>query len=231
MYSSFLGEGFLNAYKKNRLKNIGRFSSENYKYEKKEIDLYFCFEFVKKFESIFEQDQDIRYKIINEIEIFFNLSSEHLHSLSELQNNFEKISCFNINEGVNTESLLSSMIYNQLNLKENDYIKSWADFLVRRFEVSKKINVNYESHYTQEIKETKSLRLYWLFSLFLTIYYINTKKIKYLNTLLKVNDLVCSVKNNSLFGKIPPQGLVMVISAEVISIRELSKNINGALCS
>jgi len=70
------------------------------------------------------------------------------------------------------------------------------------------------------------VRLYWIFALLLALYYSETKNIKYLNTLLKVNDLLCSL-DNDLMRKIPTQGLVLVLSVEVEGVQLLAKNLEG----
>ena len=99
--------------------------------------------------------------------------------------------------------------------------------LVQRFEVTKKIYKNYHINFRKGEGESDVVQLYWLFALSLTLYFCATKKIKYINTLLKVSDLLCSLDDKLLSQSIPPQGLSLILLVELLSVKYLSKNIDG----
>ena len=93
-------------------------------------------------------------------------------------------------------------LYNSTNnilLKEEIIIKT----LIKRFEVSKKLYTTYD---LKEIRKSSTifdeLILYPLFSLVLQKYYNNInnhKKFVYLNAILKVNDIIVSIKSDFIF--------------------------------
>ena len=68
------------------------------------------------------------------------------------------------------------------------------------------------------------VRIYWLFALALSLFYVDSGKIKYLNTLLKVNDLLCSLPEYQIQNGIPKYGLMAVLSIEIVSVLALAKN-------
>ena len=68
------------------------------------------------------------------------------------------------------------------------------------------------------------IKLYWLFALVLCIYYAQTNQIKYLNTIIKVCDLITSLSLQDLTKHIPKFGLDLVLSSEMIFIQILLKD-------
>ena len=118
------------------------------------------------------------------------------------------------------------MLINQLVDSKEILTKEWLDYLVQRFEVTKKIYKIYLPGFRKGNGETDIIRLYWLFSLSLTLYYAKTKNIKYLSTLLKINDLLCSL-GSYFIRKVPIQGLELVLLIEVDSIKSLARSIKG----
>jgi hypothetical protein len=101
--------------------------------------------------------------------------------------------------------------------------KAWLDRLVQRFEVTKKIYESYPPGFKKGTGANASVRLYWLFALALSLFYVRSNEIKYLSTLLKVNDLLCSLPKNVINGHIPERGLSAVLAAEVVSIQRLAE--------
>lgn len=102
--------------------------------------------------------------------------------------------------------LKSFLIFLYLSSPEelNQY-QSTVEILLKRFEVGKKLYLTYD---TKEIRKSSSsydeLLNYSLFSLLLQKYYSLTsnaqKKLIFLNTILKVNDIISSIKSDYLFG-------------------------------
>jgi hypothetical protein len=91
-----------------------------------------------------------------------------------------------------TEILFISWIEKQLN-NQIDF-KDEFNLLIKRFEVTKKIYSNYSSNFRPLDKnEFKEYRLYCLFACLLVLAYSIEKKFQFLNALLKVNDINCSL--------------------------------------
>ena len=124
-------------------------------------------------------------------------------------------------EEIITEKILFSLLGAQFSGESHDTLKKIIDALVQRFEVTKKLFYKYHTLDLRQGKgESQNAYIYWLFSLVLTLYFHGTKNVKYLSTILKVNDLLCSLENQYL-AKIPIQGLKLVLSKEVESISML----------
>lgn len=202
MYTPYQGSTFIRSYFSDREKNVRRFKLQEMTQELAKIDSYLC-------------------------ESSLLLLAENFCPL--VYESVESISHFDTKTRVITEELLTSLIVSQFSNDQHKCIKHWIDFLTQRFEVTKKL---YEIYHSNNLRKgegkAENVRLYWLFSLLLTLYYSGTNNIKYLSTLLKVNDLICSL-DDDLLRTIPKQGLLLVLSKEMESIRELSSNLNGDL--
>lgn len=197
MYTPYLGNDFLQAYEDNRSKNIRRFVSPKCNSNVKKIDEYFYTKTTLVLEG-------------NEIPLS-DKNSTYLEDFSTLSKKKE----------ISTSKLLESLLHMQLSNEIGKDIKSWLDFLVQRYEVTKKIYKNYHlNDFRSGRGDNEIVRLYWLFSLLLTLVYFETKNIKYLSTLLKVNDLLCSLNENDLLT-IPIGGIELILLKEVQSIKEL----------
>ena len=202
MYAPYQGGAFISSYFSDREANLRRFELQEPTQELSEIERYLC-------------------------ESSILLLTENCCSVE--YESVENISYFDKKTRVITEELMTSLIVSQFSNDQDKCLKDWIDFLAQRFEVKKKL---YEIYHSNNLRkgegEVENVRLYWLFSLLLTLYYSGSNNIKYLSTLLKVNDLICSL-DDDLLSKIPKQGLVLVLSKEMESISALSSNISGDL--
>jgi hypothetical protein len=99
-------------------------------------------------------------------------------------------------ESTSTLNLLHALIAVQLTNTQNANTKIWIDRLVQRFEVTKKIYESYAPGFRKGEGVNTSVRLYWLFALALCLFYVRYRQIKYLSTLLKICDLLCSLPEN-----------------------------------
>ena len=93
---------------------------------------------------------------------------------------------------------------------------------MQRFEVTKKIS---KSYYPNKLKKgctnNKDVSLYFLFSLLLCILLpLYSKNIKYLNTSLKVNDLLCSL-NEPMVNNISKHIFIIILENELTNIKNL----------
>jgi len=101
---------------------------------------------------------------------------------------------FSLDRKVETMDLLSSLFGSILSdLKHSQLVKMWMDRLAQRFEVTKKIYERYKPGFRKGGGKSNCLILYALFAMILSIYYYENTNLKYLNTLLKVNDILISV--------------------------------------
>lgn len=126
-------------------------------------------------------------------------------------------------ERVITLDLLLAVIAVELTDVHDFSTKAWLDRLVQRFEVTKKLYESYPPGFRKGEGANTSVRLYWLFALALCLYYTRSHEIKYLSTLLKVCDLLCSLPENSLQGHVPERGLSAVLAAEIVGVQLLAE--------
>lgn len=127
-------------------------------------------------------------------------------------------------ETVKTLELLHALNAAQLTDAGHAGIKIWLDRLVQRFEVTKKLYDAYPPGFRKGEGDNTSVRLYWLFALALSLFYARTGGIKYLSTLLKVCDLLCSLPAGTLREHIPKLGLETVLATEIAGVQLLAEN-------
>ncbi len=194
MYTKYYGDDFLKSYIKNRNTYIEKIKDQSKNENLDEIDQYLL-ESCKI--QVIEGNQSPIHSSIN---------------ILDLNNHSDK---------VDTNDLILSLIANQCAKKNHLQNKFWIDFLVQRFEVSKRL---YEIYYPlKKIKGEGSdsiIKIYWLFSLLITITFDSNKNIKYLSTLLKLNDLICSL-DKSQKEEIPKKIMLFILSNEIKNIEIL----------
>ena len=221
MYTPYQGKNFVNAYFKNRLENITRLQAQSNK-SYSDIDLHFCAK------SIF-QSKELLNREVSYWEIMYDFSDiSMVEDISPLAKYDEviKLKFFKLENEIETEKLLSSLLFSQLDFKNDRLIKEWLDRLIQKFEVTKKLYSLYPKGFKAGKGKTNIVRLYWMFSLLLSLRCVEKQNVKYLSTLLKVNDLLCSLDNKILLKhKIPEHGLMLVLLVEMAKIRSLSRNI------
>lgn len=227
MYTPYQGSEFLGVYFKDRLKHLKNFQQrKSQKYQNKSdlslslrvshvlkifLDRELSDEFGEFFKTVIDWENSI--KLDN-------------HILDNVDSNIENLSNFNVNYEINTEKLLVSLLNSQLNEGDENLIKFWLDLLVQRFEVTKKLYESYPVNFRKGEGKNDIIHLYWLLSLSLALFYCATKSIKYLSTLLKVMDLLCSLDEKLLSQDIPPQGLTLILLVELLSVKLLLKTID-----
>jgi hypothetical protein len=93
-----------------------------------------------------------------------------------------------------TLDLLHSLLIGIFNGQGDEIvIKEWTDRLAQRFEVSKKIYEKYQPGFRKGSGQNDILYLYGLSALMFSMQYKRLQNLKYLNVLLKINDLLTSV--------------------------------------
>ena len=138
------------------------------------------------------------------------------------------LSAFKISEPVETYALLESLLSDLLlisigRIDATDDSKTWMDRLVQRFEVTKKLSVSYLPGFRKGEGARDQVELYCRFSLALVLFYRQTRDLKYLSTLLKVNDLLCSLPIEVLDRSGFVQGLGAALGMEMRFVDELSE--------
>ena len=201
MYAEYQGEDFIQSYFKNRNHHLNRFKSQ----------------------EVHEYSSNNDNHLYESSLAFIEKGTIMTADLEAIQ----KITDFNGEDRLITKDIIILLIAYECSNSQDRIAKEWIDFLVQRFEVTKKLYENYHSHKLRKGDgENKNIRLYWLFSLLLTLHYFRTKNIKYLSTLLKVNDLICSL-DDLLLKNISKQGLQFLLSQEMENINTLYKSRNG----
>ena len=95
-------------------------------------------------------------------------------------------------------------LYNSNNFELKNQ-KNIIEILIKRFEVSKKLYLTYDlERIRKNSLEFDELLNYSLFSLVLQKYYFNVKnqqKLVFLNTIIKLNDIITSISSNFIFSE------------------------------
>tara|TARA_Y100000590_G_scaffold467418_1_gene646269 strand:- start:7564 stop:8076 length:513 start_codon:yes stop_codon:yes gene_type:complete len=91
-----------------------------------------------------------------------------------------------------TESKLLSIIF-ELSSNSSNETNSFIEKFIKKFEISKKIFYSYDMRLQENSKNYKISRNYILFAVICIKKYEMTNNLKFLNTLLKLNDIICSV--------------------------------------
>ena len=137
------------------------------------------------------------------------------------------LSSFKVASVINSENLLVSLLDSQVNGGDQKLIKYWLDLLVQKFEVTKKIYHHYPINFGKGLGPNDSLEVYWILLLSLSLFFSQTKNIKYLNTMLKISDLLCSLDKNIVLKNIPKNFFTIVLMQELNSVKSLSERTDG----
>lgn len=118
-----------------------------------------------------------------------------------------------------TETLLITFL-NKLQLTPND--KTILSKLLKSFEIKKKIFTEYDFNQNTFSTDYKNLRNYILFSLLCSKEFKNSQNLKFLNTVLKLNDIISS-KINHISNNYDLLLAFNAIDLELIAINTLNK--------
>ena len=94
-----------------------------------------------------------------------------------------------------TNELYRSIVIELINNTRNIQVIPIIDKFLKKFEIRKKIFLYYDYKFNKVGDEFKEIQNYILLSFMCLIRYQVTSDLKYLNTFLKLNDLICSAKN------------------------------------
>ena len=118
---------------------------------------------------------------------------------------------------IETKKVLSNILKKSIDFKnKNIDEKKYLNVLISKFEVSKKIYSEYDLDFKPMNIEYKDIENYCMLSYICMNEYLKEKNLKYLNVAIKINDLLCSLKerlsDNLLFFK----NTVINIELEII---------------
>ena len=115
----------------------------------------------------------------------------------ELRNNFN--TSFKIKNNkklfqneILTNELFSFILNEIINRSYDEQIKEIIDIFLKKFEVTKKIFSSYNLGLKQTSNSYDDLQNYINFSIICLKIFQDTKNLKYLNTSLKINDIICA---------------------------------------
>lgn len=222
MYSSYQGNKFFDFYFQDRIKKIKSLQDRKYEKYHQKLQL-FIYQRINNFlNKILAKrfSNDLLLKKLN-----YNIKKKN--DFYD-QYKFKPLSSFNIKKEVEVKSLLFSLINSQLNQKNTKLVKFWLDLLIQRFEVTKKIFSNYKVNFRKGNGNSNMVFLYLMLAISLILFFCSTKKIKYMNTLLKVSDLICSLDTKHLVKCVPKDTLSLILLIELLNIKLiLKKNIKS----
>jgi hypothetical protein len=130
---------------------------------------------------------------------------------------------FDIANPIETSRLLSALLLST-ECSVNGIVLYWVERLLQRFEVSKKLYDVYEPGFKIGRGCNTRYDHYFKLALLLTAVYKFTEDIRYLNTLLKLNDLLLSVEARDLFACIPKDLFAILVAKEVGFVKKLIEN-------
>ena len=153
--------------------------------------------------------EDIESKVVTELEKFLELDSE-----SKLENDVGLLS---------TKRFLLNIAKSFL-LGDKEKAICNLDLLVHRFEVSKKIYPYYESPVKSGSGSDREYILYLFMGLVLAYSYIKTGDLQHLSTLLKIVDIIISIKPHTKLDHAEFGIFEVLVLSEVNLVERLNVN-------
>lgn len=225
MYTKFEGYGLINSYQVDRMDALNRVSITN----NHESIAHVVFDSALKSHLTKWLDQ----QPTNICARFYRLLSQS-NQQNILNNNFaderivsdlaSRLPTYTDAEPIITLELLESIIASQLMGLYDESVKEWLDRVLQRFEVSKKLYEVYPEGFRKGEGNSSSVLLYWLLALCLGLYHVKTQSIKYLSTLLKTCDLLCSLPDSIMFGQLTKETMTIILSIEILSVEMLAED-------
>jgi hypothetical protein len=101
--------------------------------------------------------------------------------------------------------------------------EAWLDRIIQRFEVSKKIYSSYLPGFRKGQGDFAQVDFYLLPALILCLRYLQTANARYLSTLLKVTDLLCSLRGRQLGSGNETALIGLIVSVEMAAVSMLAQ--------
>ena len=136
-----------------------------------------------------------------------------------LKNNIETFE--NIHKDFSTLDMFSKLLKQILTGNINSNVISTVSIFLKKFEITKKISSRYDKNFKGINNDFSNIQNYIVFAIICNILYEKTSDLKFLNVVLKLNDLICSQikklsKSEQSLSKIS-------IEYELNNIKKLSK--------
>ncbi len=158
----------------------------------------------------------------NRLKIMFkaeNLNNQellnHLSQINDLRQFGKKID----SNKIVIKNFLSQLLITYIDTQSISYIDIF-DKLLKKFENKKKIFSIYNNSFLEISPEYNDIENYILFSLCCNIFYLFTGNLRYLNSALKVNDLIISTNNHS-YNLVFKKLLIISLQMELNNVKIL----------
>lgn len=123
---------------------------------------------------------------------FSFLYQDFLVSITSVDNLYQK------NELLDTRQILLTSAHQLINSENNATLYELLSFYVKKYEVTKKLYSCYKNHNKKPASlDFRDPLIYNLLSFCLLRYYAKNPELKFLNCALKLNDAVCSMKDDN----------------------------------
>ncbi|MBL52019.1 MAG: hypothetical protein CMG57_08695 [Candidatus Marinimicrobia bacterium] len=219
MYTEFMGVDFFKYYFESRYKFIASLNEEG-------GNIFSLFETKKIIKKV---EKNLAGRSLKEVKIykmelnwFYERYEKRVDEQGDKKTNAESlINKFSFDKELDTEglfiALLSSLLSNQ-NAKE---IKIWTKHMLQRFEVTKKFYNFYLPGGKKGYGATDSIETYCYFALILSMLYSEKFKLQYLNTLIKLCDLITSIPPKKIVNNFSVQLVRSIVSIELVFVKIL----------
>jgi len=211
MYSSYAGKSIIIDFYKSRAKFLKKFNVECKKNCFLEsLAIKISYKFIKK--KIHVNKKNNFYKKINfNLRKVFNIVKDKKFFIEKESRilNFK-------NKKIDFKLYLYGLI-NELTKNK----KANLDLVIKKFEIKKRLFKFYSKGLKKGRYGYRSIDIYFLFSFLLCLDYLNFKRVKSLNTLIKVNDLITSNNRFETFKQIPQSFISLIILFELLFIKDL----------
>ena len=128
------------------------------------------------------------------IKFFSNQSNNTFNLKSFIAKSQKKYPISKISEITSTNQLILFLLDNKISNNLDIQMKSKLDFLLKKFEIKKRIYESYDNHGKELSYKYDYLQNYLLLSILCLLEFCEISDLRYLNTALKINDTICSQK-------------------------------------
>jgi hypothetical protein len=224
MYSTFSGKEFLEQYINSRSNNIQEFLRDKDEIGKGYgVKIDFILNYLNHILNLDQISQLIASEKINidKVQLIEPWSTVDKRLISDIT---DKADPPKTSKTINIRIVIIDLIVALLINEFNDMEKERLNKIVQRFEVTKKLYESYNLDIRSGSGSFELIQPYWLLAVLLGLYYSKTKKLKYLSTLLKISDLLCSISVNKVSKEVPKNGMVLLLALELTFITSLTKS-------
>jgi hypothetical protein len=143
--------------------------------------------------------------------------------------NLESYEDYDVAKSSEYESIhiLRWVLFHSLKSINNLMTKQMTESFIKKFETKKKIYSKYSKQFKEISNEFTILQNYLFLSIICLIKYQQTLNLKFLNTALKLNDILCSQKN--MIGDSNSELFMYSLEKEVSCVRQLCDRMKIAL--